>query len=109
MSPPPSGGGGGTAPPVASTPRTYGGVGQDHKFLKRETGGDIIIVWDQFFRRTVWRVDRFDRFKTALWLPLEDVVVAKHEYLLRKYTIINIARGDVSFTDVVNAEFAGYD
>jgi len=108
--PPNSTGGGTTSPPAESTARTYRGVGLDHKFLRRDRAlGKIITVWDQFFRKTVWRVDRIDRWKTILWLPLHEIVVQNHDFLFRKYTLTNIAQGDVTWSDVVTAEFLGYD
>ncbi len=90
----------GYTPPVLRSPlapKVYAGVGSGHWIEKVMDNGAYILLEDG----SLWEVSLLDRFKAALWLPLDDITVSENIGLY-PYKLINTSQGEV-----VEAKYVG--
>src|SRR5207253_3944124 len=60
-----------TAPPLPPQPSAYFQAGSGHWIQEVSSNGRIVTLED----RSLWEIQSFDQFKTALWLPITNIVV----------------------------------
>lgn len=79
--------------PLPRSP-TYLGVGGGHWVRKKIDRGRFLQLED----RSLWEVHRLDRYQTAFWFELDDIVVANDPYGFYPYayTLINASAGEIA-------------
>ena len=91
-----------TAPRLPPQPSAYFQAGSGHWIQEVSSNGRIVTLED----RSLWEIQSFDQFKTALWLPITNIVVRTASSPIGdyKYTLLNKDDGEQALAKYLGKE-----